>query len=392
MSRTVSLVLVDGVGSPLGTLPPFDVDLPYWQEVACVVRGARERYGVDLAVLRLLAAERAAPHGGLVTYLAQATGIPARYAGPVDVDLSDHPDRCAYAHPGGPDASLRWATEALATNGRGPVSGVEQQRTWNLSAIWRLDTPAGPVWLKQVPRFFAHEATVLRWIATTVDDRLVPSLLAAANGRVLLDHVPGHDLYGADLDTRAGIAADMHRVQLAAADQVAALVAAGVPDLRTPRLSAWITETVARHGGGEPELAALVDGLDARLSAVEACGLPDTLVHGDLHPGNARGDGDRRVLIDWGDSSVGHPAFDILRLAEGVDPAGAAQLIGWWAARWRAAVPGCDPETAVRLLRPVAALRAAAAYAGFLANIEPSEHPYHRDDVPACLAAALTSS
>jgi hypothetical protein len=43
-------------------------------------------------------------------------------------------------------------------------------------------------------------------------------------------------------------------------------------------------------------------------------------------------------------------------------------------------VPGSDPDRAAMLLRPVAALRLAAVYVHFLANIEPSEYPYHADD------------
>jgi len=34
--------------------------------------------------------------------------------------------------------------------------------------------------------------------------------------------------------------------------------------------------------------------LPARLARIERCGLPDTLVHGDLHPGNTRIGGGRR--------------------------------------------------------------------------------------------------
>jgi aminoglycoside phosphotransferase (APT) family kinase protein len=106
-------------------------------------------------------------------------------------------------------------------------------------------------------------------------------------------------------------------------------------------------------------------------------------VHGDLHPGNVRGP-DPLTVIDWGDSFIGHPAFDILRLAE--DDAG---LESDWADRWRRAVPGSDPGTALDLLRPVAALRNAAVYARFLANIEPAEHPYHTADVGEWLDRAL---
>jgi len=392
VSRTVTLVLVDEVGAPLGVLPPFAVDIPYWPEVAGVVAAARERFGVEVAVLRMLSAERPIPHGGAVTYLAQATGIPDVYAGPVEVDLSDHPHRADYARPGGPTESLRWAALALEVGGRGPVTEAIQQRTWNLSAIWRLETPSASVWLKHVPHFFDHEPTVLRWIAENVaesgEDQRVPRVLGSLGGRMLLDHVVGDDLYDAGPEIRDAIAADMHGIQVVAADHTADLLGAGVPDRRPTNLTADIARVVTEHGGADARLDALVTGIDDRLAKVASCGLPDTLVHGDLHPGNVRSDGRSRTLIDWGDSFIGHPAFDILRLTEELDEPDANHLIDTWAARWRAAAPGCDPYLAVELMRPVAALRNAAVYAHFLDNIEPAEHPYHAADVGFWLTRA----
>jgi hypothetical protein len=83
---------------------------------------------------------------------------------------------------------------------------------------------------------------------------------------------------------------------------------------------------------------------------------------------------------------VGNPAYDILRLVEGLDEP--AAVLSAWAARWS----GADALRAVGLLRPVAALRSAAVYAGFLAAIEPDEHPYHAADVPERLAAAVAAA
>jgi hypothetical protein len=378
VSRVVTLALVDEAGEPLGALPPYRVDVPYWPEVASVVSGARTRFGVDVAVLRILHARRPVPHGGAVTYLAQASGaVPARYLTPVDVDLSPDPHRAPYAQPGGPGRTLSWA---------GSPARYAQQRTWNLSAIWRIERATGPVWLKQVPWFFRHEAAVVRWVAERAGPGLVPPLLDADGaGRLLLDHVSGADLYGGAPGVRAAIAADLHRIQLAAATDTAALRAAGVP---YRRFLDDIPAVVARYGDGDPRLAELVAGLDARLASVAACGVPDTLVHGDLHPGNVRGDGVRRVLIDWGDSFVGHPGFDILHLTSDLAADDAEALVDAWAARWRAAVPDSDPRRAVELLRPVAALRNAAVYAGFLGWIEPAEYPYHAADVPDWLGRA----
>jgi hypothetical protein len=231
---------------------------------------------------------------------------------------------------------------------------------------------------------------VLRWLAAAAPGT-APALLAADDtGRILLDHVPGEDRYAADDTERDAIAADHHTLQVRAVDHADALVAAGVPDLRGPGLAAWIRDRLAPH-----ELSVVADllaDLDDRLAEVRRCRLPDTLVHGDLHPGNVRGDGRRRTVIDWADSFIGHPAFDILRLTETLVPAAAAPLLDAWAARWRAAVPGSDPRRAVDLLRPVAPLRMAAVYAMFLAGIEPSEHPYHAADVPACLSRAAAEA
>ncbi|WP_349878839.1 phosphotransferase [Micromonospora sp. HUAS YX12] len=402
MSRTVTLVLLDSAGRPLGALPPFGVPEPWWQEVHSIVAAVRQRHGLEVAVLRLLDADRPAPPGGHVRYLAQAADTPAVPLESVTVDLTPHPLRQQWAEAGGPARSIAWATGELSRLGH-RVTAVAQQRTWNLSAIWRLDTDQGPVWLKQLPPFAHHEPTVLTFpddqgVGAGVDlpgdpNSLIngPVVLASdGEGRMLLADVPGEDRYGAGEGERGAIAAGHHLVQLRACGVVGELVAAGVPDLRGAGPAGWIRERLAGHDVSAA--AGLLDGLDHRLRQVVDCGLPDTLVHGDLHPGNVRGDGGRRTVIDWADSFVGHPAFDILRLTEDVDADAAARLIDAWARRWRTDVPGSDPHRAVDLLRPVAPLRQAAVYAMFLAAIEPSEHPYHVHDVPAALARAAATS
>jgi aminoglycoside phosphotransferase (APT) family kinase protein len=271
--------------------------------------------------------------------------------------------------------------------------GAEQRKTWNLSAIWRLRTPVGPVWLKEVPRFFAHEPAVLGWLAEAGLGEAAVPVLAADGTRMLLEHVDGADLHDAGLATRLAIAADMHAIHLDACARVHSLLGsgAGVPDQRGPQLARVVSAVAAGPGRGNEELARLLNGLEGRLAAAAACGLPETLIHGDLHPGNVRGTAGRRVIIDWGDSCIAHPAYDIMRLAEGLSATDASELVSFWAGLWRAVRPGSDPGAAVELLRPVAALRNAAIYANFLANIEPDEHPYHARDVGFWLERAAES-
>jgi hypothetical protein len=411
VSRTVTLVLLDAAGATLGALPPYEVSLPWWQEVSDVVAGARARYGVDVAVLRMLHADRPAPPGGAVTYLAQlfdpagphgtggsggqvgpdGSGAPGLPLVPIEMDLPEHPLRARWAGPGAPAASVAWAAGELRRLGR-PVGPAVQQRAWNLSTIWRFDDPAGgpPVaWLKLVPPFFAHEAVVLEWLAGAAPGAAPSPLATDGRGGTLLAHVAGEDRYGAGLADRHQIAAELHAIQVASAPIVDALVGAGLPDGRSQPLLGVLRAVAAGHPGLEP----LVETLPRRLAEVARCGLPDVLVHGDAHPGNVRSAGaGPAVILDWGDSFAGHPAFDILRLAEDLPATEAESLVAAWARRWRRDAPGSDPARAVALLRPVAALRNAAMYAHFLANIEPSERPFHAADVPAWLARAASGN
>lgn len=117
-----------------------------------------------------------------------------------------------------------------------------------------------------------------------------------------------------------------------------------------------------------------------RLAAVAACGIPSSLVHGDFYPGNVRGDESSLVLHDWGDCGVGHPLLDEAAFLDRIPGEDVPVVRTRWHDAWRAALPGCDPSRAATLLAPVAAARQAVLYRGFLDRIEPSEHPYHRDD------------
>lgn len=377
----VTLVLCTRDGQVLGALEPFEATMPYWQDLRDVTAGARARHGIEVTVLRLLEHQLPFP-GGPVTYLAEFDGpTPAGLRAWPGDPTAPEPLRLPYAAPGGPAADVQWATAALAGLGIAVTGPPQQLRTWNLSAITSIPTVQGPAWLKCVPPFFGHEGALMQRLGP-VD---VPEVLATDGARILLRDVPGEDHYGAGLDLRLRLVGLLHRIQRAQIPDVDTLLAMGLPDWREDGLGRWAAHAVdqAAPGLGRDDRAALDSLLgtwSGRFAALAECGVPDTLVHGDLHPGNSRGDGTRLVILDWGDSGVGHPLLDQPALLEDVAPADAAALRAQWAALWRTAVPGCDPDRAAELLAPVAAIRHAAVYQNFLDRIEPDERVYHALD------------
>jgi Ser/Thr protein kinase RdoA (MazF antagonist) len=391
-ARVVTVVLCLGDGRVLGSLAPFEVAVPWWQEVEPVVRGVRERHGIDVTVLRLLHGGTAGPPGGRVTYLASVESEPAVPLAPQPGEqLADDPLRLPYAKPGGPQADLDWADRVLRARGTPRVAPAVQVRTWNLSSLWRLPIADGWAWLKVVPPFFAHEGAML----SRLDGAVVAPLLAADGPRVLLDEVPGEDQYDAPRFRLRRMIGMLVRLQHEWAGRLSELSELGAPDWRASRLPTLACDVVARtahalDAGTRAALAGLINGLPARFEQLAGCAIPDSLVHGDFHPGNVRGDGRRLVLLDWGDCGIGHPLLDQAAFMERVAPEDRGALQSQWSTAWRAALPASDPDRAAALIAPVAALRHAIIYRCFLDNIEASERIYHADDPAHWLTQAAT--
>ena len=391
MPRTVTLVFVGPSGEPIGATAPFEVATPWWPDAAAVVAGARDLHKVEVTVLRLIDAEADPTDpfgmGGSVTYAVEAAARPPNLI-PWSGSMSEDPRRAAWARPGGPASDLTWADGILHSLRRSRSGPGEQIKTWNLSSVWRLPTQQGDTWLKAVPPFLAHEGAVIGAIGPP----FVPVLLGTDPRRALLGDVPGDDRFDAPLDLMLEMVAFLVKLQAKWMGRLPDLLSLGLPDWRAHELGPALAHLVARCGNeiGLKERRALdllISGLADRLAEIDACGLPPTLVHGDFHPGNFRGEAGSLVLMDWGDSFIGHPLFDMTAMLERAG--GSKQRVREkWMQAWAEAVPGSEPARAAELLAPVAPLRNALVYRTFLDQIEASEHPYHAADVPKWLAAA----
>ena len=194
-----------------------------------------------------------------------------------------------------------------------------------------------------------------------LDQQVVPTVLGAGPNRVLLADVAGQDQYDARGDDLRCMARLLIGVQAEWSLRVPELEALGVQDKRCAAALPQIHAVVDRNRHELDDrtrraLDDLVDGLPERFAALEACGLPDTLVHGAFHPGNVRGTpGDYRIL-DWGDCGIGNPMLDLRPSFEYFTPADQLDAIEIWASEWSRVAPGSDGRRAAELARSLGPL------------------------------------
>jgi len=251
-----------------------------------------------------------------------------------------------------------------------------------------------------VPPFLADEGGIIARVANA-DPELPPRVIAHDRERraVLMEQASGEDQWGlADDAVIETMLRRWVRVQAVLADDVEHCLSVGAADDRTGQIVTEVRHTLdrARDLGAlsTHELAGLEElaaDLPRLLAEIDACGLPDTLVHGDLHPGNWRRGGANLTLLDWGGSRIGNPALDLRAFVERISDAGQERARSVWADAWRRQVPGCDPARAAELIEPVAQLCAATAYQHVLDHIEQTEQPYHALDPDERLRAALAA-
>ncbi|WP_344921068.1 phosphotransferase [Streptosporangium oxazolinicum] len=421
--RTVSALVTAGA-EWLGTVGPFPVADPWWAEVGSVVTHLEGVLGAPVVVLRLVDAEDGGhgPRDGHTTYHVEAlsrptsglvllrpgapdaTGGPSALEGPGEAGALGEmagavAHRAEWATASGVREALGWAEAALREAGRPAEGPARQVRTWNLAGLFRIPTRPGPVWLKITPGFAADEAHAIGMLAAE-DPGLVPAVVAAdtPNRRILLEHVPGGDCHGAPREIVAEAVSRLARAQAALAKHGGGGLPDGLPDRTPSALAASVGGLLDGEAAGDLDAGELLlahrlaDRLPSLVAALESCGLPCTLVHGDFHPGNWVSGPRGPVVLDLADSHYGHPALDGLRPRDFL-PAGRWEAAAAaWCETWAAAVPGGDPARALILAEPLQHLSYAVRYQEFLDNIESSERRYHEGDPAQAVRAAVAAA
>ncbi|MFD7155790.1 aminoglycoside phosphotransferase family protein [Kribbella sp. NPDC059898] len=281
----------------------FRVEMPddFWfPDVEPVLRALREQYDVEAVVRECVSDEP-------VTYLLESR---ERY-----------------------DEELQWIGKHVHANG--PWAQV---KTWGLSDVLRVRTATGDVYFKALsqassdpealPFLFAHEP---RFLQRASADRPgeIPAPIAIDEARRWLLLADLGTPLGEETDVALWIDAVRNHARLqrsyvaepellldySCADRRLAVLDSELDRLLEPNK---LTRRLA-----SAELAKLPDRakqLREAITELADIGVPETLLHGDLHPRNLAVRDGKVLAFDWTDAALAHPFLDLVTFVEPRSP------------------------------------------------------------------------
>ncbi len=416
-----------------GGLPQFVTEDRHTAEVDYINAGMQERFGVRTIVLRSL------EHSDVVAgSIDRAHELEALGAGSLtsatlrwrSIDaiglFDDVADRAAFAqwqrerrlgvvdgrewtHSGWFAEACSWIERALRDAGLGAPLEIVQLRNWATSSVLRVRTAGDDCYFKALPESGRVEATLTHYLSQRFADA-VPRIIAAESDRrwLLMAACRGRKLEAiADVAVWERAAARYARLQVACFSRVGELTALGCPSRDLDELARSIDALagdVSALRPGAPDgltrdeydrFVAMVPALRRRCGELAECGVPYSLEHGDLWPGNIFCDATSCAIIDWEDAVIAHPFFSLAPLTVGMMNAGlgasgnVARVERAYAAAFESIASPAQLTRAIELAVPLCFFDMAARYRRQRPSIV-RLHPWMRDLVPQTVRLALS--
>ncbi len=354
-STTIAAVLVDADG--LRRLPDVQVPGKVWFfDVDAVLRTIRSELGIDATVLTCLGNS-----SGQIDYLLSSPGasgggratpspsgdftqttadhdatIPSTPDDPLITAARahlalphDHPLTPAWTQPGWYADALAWIDEHI--DRAGPPTQV---RSWALSNVLRVPTTTGDVYFKALvhsstvvpdrpnasPLLFAHEPRLLGQLSTSRPGQVVrPIAIDEDRVWLLLPDLGAPLARQTDLDTWINALESHARLQRSFTDSPDELFAMTCVDRRLgtlpndlDRLFSPNPVTAQLTTEERDQLPTLATDLRTSIDELASIGIPETLLHGDLHAGNIAVRDGVPIAFDWTDAAVSHPFLDLV--------------------------------------------------------------------------------
>jgi hypothetical protein len=339
----------------------------------------RALHGIDAAVLTCLSEEP-------MIYLMVSTGVvpdDARWVHDVDDPAvvaarqhlalpPDSPVTPAWTKPDWYDEALPWIAEYVA----GPWTQV---RSWGLSNVLRISGPDGDVYFKALahsstirpahadalPLLFAHEPLLLKHISDDLPGTVpAPLAIDEKRGWMLLPDL-GPPLAGeSDIAVWIDALRGHARLQRSYADQPDRLLEFSCVDRRLAVLDAELDRLFGPNAATDrlesaerAKLPQRAEQLREAITELAAIGVPETLLHGDLHPRNLAVCDGRVLAFDWTDGAVSHPFLDLVTFVEERSPISSdPRLKDAYLAEWEEYASPADLRRGLELAEELGAL------------------------------------
>jgi hypothetical protein len=307
--------------------------------------------------------------------------------------------RPPWSRPGWLAQAVTWIESELSRLDYSLVGPVTPLNSWALSCVLRAPTTRGDVYFKAAIEspLFVNEPVILTELATLFPGHIPqPLSIDAARRWMLLGD------FGQPVGDAPTIAAQVEMVRLFARIQLTAvhhrphLLAIGCLDRRLGRLAtqieALINDTAALKGlsGAEVEqLQQSAPRLQAMCQALAGYGIPETLIHGDLHLGNVASQDGRMLFFDWTDAAISHPFLDMIAIFSPANETDQDPLRDAYLAHWSAYGSPAQLQEAWQLAERLSALYQAISYQHILAGLEESSRNGIGNVIPHYLRKAM---
>ena len=282
-----------------------------------------------------------------------------------------------------------WMRAATTDAGR-PLTGDPRPFFLRgISALLRAPTDGPDLFLKAVFPLFHAEPVLTRLLAERFPEA-IPTVVAIESnegwlivediGSAWVGDVPEADRPAA-LGRGATALVAIQRAMALDDGALRTLLDAGAPHRPLADLVASVAAAIGPDGFGvgdggiPPERAGRVlEALATAVARVESTGLPESVVHGDFHSGNAALVDDRVVIIDWSDAAISNPAIDLVTWVawSGGRQREVDAATDGWVDAWSGAVDGEALHAVIDDVLIVGAAYQIVSYDGIGRNLEPA--------------------
>jgi len=243
---------------------------------------------------------------------------------------SDNPESGPFARPGWIESLFTWVDQQIRPLGLGYAGRFQQLNASPTFSLIRIETTGPAVWFKATGEPHAHEPRVSVALARLLPN-YVPRLIGVHpswNGWLSEEAAGARLDQSVDFPAWERAAARLAELQIASIGKTAELMRERAKDLQIESLHKEVDPFLSRMSHlmaaqeksiprplVESEFATLAKKLNESCALLRRIGLPATLGHIDMNPGNIVVSENGCVFLDWAEAAVTHPfvTFEYLR-------------------------------------------------------------------------------